>query len=565
MQGAENYLRLSQHAFDVGDYSAVVKFAAKSLDVEYSLLAFKYFCLGNVKLGNFAALENIIDSIDDTELDLKVVKFDYYLWNADYDDAAELAKRHYEQMGIDHISKYFRSAFLQLDRSESKNYASWTQQRMLGPGEVTYWQVVGGDIKPVCKCVHTSKNTKRKIYIDLTATFDHLKESGSPTGIQRASLLLATSLYKEAQNEFDVRVIYLSRNTSKFIEFSVNLILNWLNDTGNTSFNLLKSLESWTELFAPHNPDFLRYEVHEAEFAKHDIVLFPDVIWGPYFRNISVVKTQTQCKVLCVVHDIITIKDVTENAAEKYNFAFRKSIDFTIENADLILVPSNATRVDLLKYCIQKSKEIKLRTIGWGVCDISGFNNRELEADVLRNHPGTNFWLSVGSLSRRKNFARSARAFLRLSEELPNDLKFAFCGRWNSELSEYHEMQDIIKDSEGKVVHLGVVSDTVLRSLYQECNALVLLSLDEGWGLPVSEVMTFRKPLLLSDYGALPEVAGDVAQYANAYSVEDIAEKMKLLLCHDERRRMLIEYDKISNRGWEKVSLKLLKAISEIL
>jgi glycosyltransferase involved in cell wall biosynthesis len=59
-----------------------------------------------------------------------------------------------------------------------------------------------------------------------------------------------------------------------------------------------------------------------------------------------------------------------------------------------------------------------------------------------------------------------------------------------------------------RVVELGHVSDAVLRHLYAACDVLAQPSLFEGFGVPVIEAMATGLPVVCSDGGALPEVAG---------------------------------------------------------
>ena len=59
--------------------------------------------------------------------------------------------------------------------------------------------------------------------------------------------------------------------------------------------------------------------------------------------------------------------------------------------------------------------------------------------------------------------------------------------------------------------YLGRVPEELLVSLYQECFAVILASRFEGFGFPVLEAMDAGAPVICSDAGSLPEVAGDAA------------------------------------------------------
>ena len=63
----------------------------------------------------------------------------------------------------------------------------------------------------------------------------------------------------------------------------------------------------------------------------------------------------------------------------------------------------------------------------------------------------------------------------------------------------------------GRLRYLGRVPEEVLSALYHECFAVVLPSRFEGFGFPVLEAMDAGAPVVCSDAGSLPEVAGDAA------------------------------------------------------
>jgi glycosyltransferase involved in cell wall biosynthesis len=64
-------------------------------------------------------------------------------------------------------------------------------------------------------------------------------------------------------------------------------------------------------------------------------------------------------------------------------------------------------------------------------------------------------------------------------------------------------------------VFTGKISDGQLRALLEQANALAFPSLTEGFGLPPLEAMTLGCPTIVSPRGALPEVCGDAALYAD--------------------------------------------------
>jgi glycosyltransferase involved in cell wall biosynthesis len=73
---------------------------------------------------------------------------------------------------------------------------------------------------------------------------------------------------------------------------------------------------------------------------------------------------------------------------------------------------------------------------------------------------------------------------------------------------------------------LPYVSAEEMQDLYRTAACMVFPSLIEGFGIPVLEAMASGCPVIVSDRGALPEVAGDAALVVDPLSVEAIAGAM---------------------------------------
>jgi glycosyltransferase involved in cell wall biosynthesis len=70
------------------------------------------------------------------------------------------------------------------------------------------------------------------------------------------------------------------------------------------------------------------------------------------------------------------------------------------------------------------------------------------------------------------------------------------------------------------------VSDAERLDLLNRCQALVIASLWEGFGLPALEAMACGTSVIASRSGALPEVLGNVGQLVNPRSVAEISAAM---------------------------------------
>ncbi|HEX6099039.1 MAG TPA: glycosyltransferase family 1 protein [Thermoanaerobaculia bacterium] len=77
------------------------------------------------------------------------------------------------------------------------------------------------------------------------------------------------------------------------------------------------------------------------------------------------------------------------------------------------------------------------------------------------------------------------------------------------------------------VIAPGFVSVDELAALYRGATALVMPSLEEGFGLPVVEAMAAGTPVIASDIPALREVTGGHAFHVDPRSVDDLARAMR--------------------------------------
>jgi alpha-1,3-rhamnosyl/mannosyltransferase len=81
-----------------------------------------------------------------------------------------------------------------------------------------------------------------------------------------------------------------------------------------------------------------------------------------------------------------------------------------------------------------------------------------------------------------------------------------------------------------EVIRTGYVSDDQLLAEYQQADVFVLPSLYEGFGLPVLEAMACGVPVICSNKGSLPEVAGDAALKVQPQDTLGLSEAIKRVL-----------------------------------
>ena len=103
--------------------------------------------------------------------------------------------------------------------------------------------------------------------------------------------------------------------------------------------------------------------------------------------------------------------------------------------------------------------------------------------------------------------------------------------------SEGHNLllEDLSKDqyADSNILYLGRVSDNELISLYANCLATIISSRFEGFGFPILEAMAYNVPVICSDAGSLPEVAGDAALIFKSENSKELSNTIKEILNFD--------------------------------
>ena len=117
----------------------------------------------------------------------------------------------------------------------------------------------------------------------------------------------------------------------------------------------------------------------------------------------------------------------------------------------------------------------------------------------------------------------------------------------------------------GRVRFLEKVDEEELLYLYNGALVLVLPSLYEGFGLPPLEAMACGTPVICSNRGSLPEVAGDAALLVEP-GVEEIAAGLRKIWKDEALRSELSRrgLKRAASFSWEKTAAETLNVYKEV-
>lgn len=113
------------------------------------------------------------------------------------------------------------------------------------------------------------------------------------------------------------------------------------------------------------------------------------------------------------------------------------------------------------------------------------------------------------------------------------------------------------------VIFAGRVSDSALRSLYDEALCLAFPSTTEGFGLPPLEAMRVGCPAVVAPCGALPEVCASAALYADPADPTAWVQAIAALAADVSRREALVAAGRARAAlyTWDRAAGRLLEEL----
>lgn len=280
-----------------------------------------------------------------------------------------------------------------------------------------------------------------------------------------------------------------------------------------------------------------------------------DVFHGPDAR----LPGYERPALVATIHDLFSLVS-DDFADEKFRTKKRKRYADLAARADVIIVPSESTAIDVKKHLSVVPERLKIVPHGVG----EAFRPQgEDEIERVRAKLGIRkdeYVLYVGNVSARKNTARLVRAFRAAiaSIEEPPVLVIAGSDGYGSEETD----REIEASPPGAVIKTGYVDDLDLPALYSGAAVFAFPSLYEGFGIPVLEAFACETPVVCSTAASLPEVAGDAAFMVDPSDENALGRGILDALEGGERVAALVEKGKkrVDAFTWKSCAEKTLAA-----
>jgi alpha-1,3-rhamnosyl/mannosyltransferase len=211
-----------------------------------------------------------------------------------------------------------------------------------------------------------------------------------------------------------------------------------------------------------------------------------------------------------------------------------------LRHADHLIAISEATKQDAVERLRVPPERISVTPLAVDERRFYPRSPEEIDNVLARYGLRRPYFLHVGSSVHHKNTAAVVRAFSLVCQGAGGEHALYVTGAYQDRvLADLHSSCPHLFPSR-RVRMVGVVPGDDLPALYSGAEALVYLSLIEGFGLPVLEAMRCATPVLTSNTSWLPGIGGDAVLYVDPRRPDEIAAGLHRLASRPELRAALV-------------------------
>ena len=324
------------------------------------------------------------------------------------------------------------------------------------------------------------------------------------------------------------------------------------------------SLEKWRKERAKARPDYEgptpaddptdeidRQPVADL-IAPGDQIVILGATWGMDAQNARMEQLSGQgARISLLVHDLIPLVQ-PEHINGDFSMTFYQWLERSTGYCDHYFANSENTARDLHRFMqevgaerpvqvvplIQSMGRAPARDTGKPFLDmvtsIDGLDRRILNITKLP------YVLVVGTMESRKNLWRLVQAWARLAQDRDIEVpKLVLAGKSGWYIDDVMNWMKASGNLNGWVEIAEKPSDRELAFLYENCTFTAMVSLYEGWGLPIGEGLGFGKTGVVADNSSMPEVGGDLVEYCDAESIDSIYRACRKLIADPDHRKAL--------------------------
>ncbi|EDX80715.1 glycosyl transferase, group 1 family protein [Brevundimonas sp. BAL3] len=370
------------------------------------------------------------------------------------------------------------------------------------------------------------------VVLDVTDLIDYSLKAQRPSGIQRVQLEILRGLLLAGEEGSGIVAAAYSDDRGVWIEVPQKRLMALLYSMLHAATNDWRwrsDAQSVADIIDLGPP---------RQFVDGDVIVNLGSSWSAntYFSGLENLKASCRVGYIPFVHDLIPLVH-PQFCLEGLPDQFAEWLKGVFIHADGVLTNSESTKRDLLRVaaelCVVISDDaVEVTPLDGCLGQLEGATGDELL--------GGPYILLVSTLEPRKNHQTAFEAWLLLAARRQQQMPRLVCvGQFGWMYDEMVRMLESHPSLKENVLLLGGVSEAQLASLYRGCLFTLYPSFYEGWGLPVTESLCFRKVPLVSETASLPEAGGVFASYFDPHNPAQLADRVEALL--DDNYRLTLE------------------------
>lgn len=275
-----------------------------------------------------------------------------------------------------------------------------------------------------------------------------------------------------------------------------------------------------------------------SSFIKRNLTEDRIDIFHGLSHEIPMGLDRTSIRSVVTIHDLIflTYPDMfTAIDRAIYNYKFR----YACRHADKIIAISESTKQDIIKYF--GTPENKIEVIYQAIQPVfhTMQSQENAENTIQKYKLPKDYLLYVGAINSRKNLLGLVKALVLLPVDMRIPLVVVGNGRQYKEEVLKYAGQNGISDRLIFINNLHAPEE--LQAFYQKAKIFIYPSFYEGFGLPVTEALLSKVPVITSGLSSLPEAGGPDSCYVHPDRPEEIADAIENILSDTVKCQEMIE------------------------
>lgn len=252
------------------------------------------------------------------------------------------------------------------------------------------------------------------------------------------------------------------------------------------------------------------------------------------FHSSDWTEPPSKAKKVTTYHDVVPLK-YPQWSHPKIVAVHKRRLKLVEEEIDMVIAVSESAKKDLVE--ISKIAADKIRVIYEGPTGNFQPQTEEKKKKFKKKYNlPEKYVLAIGGIGERRNFKR---------------------------IKEAAENYDLVIAGQT----LPWLSMDELELLYSSAEVLLYPSFYEGFGLPILDSFACGVPVITSNVSSMPEVGGDAALYVDPYQMEDIKEKLDLVMNDRKLRQDLVKKGsaRVKQFSWEKAARETTEVYRELM